>query len=127
VEGDVQLIEGAGGLFVPLNNKSETWADFLAETGVPVIVVALAGLGTLNHTSLTIEALQRREVPILGIVLNGETHEANQESLKRMLPQHAIHAFPNLPELDQHADWEKAAGELTSFLVAAVENAALTR
>jgi dethiobiotin synthetase len=63
------LVEGAGGLLVPLTER-ESYADLAGALGVPVLVVARAGLGTVNHTALTVEALRRRRLPIAGIVLN---------------------------------------------------------
>jgi dethiobiotin synthetase len=63
------LVEGAGGLLVPLTER-ETYAELAAALGLPVLVVARAGLGTINHTALTVEALRARGVAIAGIVLN---------------------------------------------------------
>ncbi len=63
------VVEGAGGLLVPLTER-ETYADLAAALGLPVLVVARAGLGTVNHTALTVEALRRRGLAIAGIVLN---------------------------------------------------------
>ena len=68
------LVEGAGGLLVPLTER-ETYADLAAALGLPVLVVARAGLGTINHTALTVEALRRRGLPIAGIVLNRTARE----------------------------------------------------
>jgi dethiobiotin synthetase len=69
---DVVLVEGAGGLLVPmgLRPSGEPWtvADLAVSLGAPAVVVARAGLGTLNHVALTMEALARRAVPA-GIVL----------------------------------------------------------
>ncbi|MBB5872504.1 dethiobiotin synthetase [Allocatelliglobosispora scoriae] len=69
---DLTLIEGAGGLLVPmgLTPAGEPWhiADLAVELGAPVIVVARAGLGTLNHTALTLEALDRREIPCCVVI-----------------------------------------------------------
>lgn len=69
---DLVLIEGAGGLLVPmgLRPSGEPWtvADLAVSLGAPAVVVARAGLGTLNHTALTLEALERRAVPA-GVVL----------------------------------------------------------
>ena len=69
---DLVLIEGAGGLLVPmgLRPSGEPWnvADLAVSLGMPAVVVARAGLGTLNHTALTLEALERRAVPA-GVVL----------------------------------------------------------
>jgi dethiobiotin synthetase len=58
---DLVLVEGAGGLLVPMGPKW-TVADLAQEVGAPAIVVARAGLGTLNHTALTMEALRHRDI-----------------------------------------------------------------
>jgi dethiobiotin synthetase len=58
---DLVLVEGAGGLLVPMGPKW-TVADLAQSVGAPAIVVARAGLGTLNHTALTMEALRHREI-----------------------------------------------------------------
>jgi dethiobiotin synthetase len=69
---DIVLVEGAGGLLVPMglrpSGQAWTLADLAVTLGSPTIVVARAGLGTLNHTALTLEALSRRGVPA-GVVL----------------------------------------------------------
>jgi dethiobiotin synthetase len=59
---DLVLIEGAGGLLVPIGASGWTAADLAVSLGAQVIVVVRAGLGTLNHTALTLEALERRRV-----------------------------------------------------------------
>jgi dethiobiotin synthetase len=66
---DVVLIEGAGGLLVELDTDGGTVADLATLLGAPAIVVARPGLGTLNASALTCEALQRRGVSCLGIVI----------------------------------------------------------
>ena len=63
------VVEGAGGLLVPLTER-ETYADLAVALALPVIVVARAGLGTVNHAALTAEALRRRGLTIAAIVLN---------------------------------------------------------
>ncbi|WP_114149494.1 dethiobiotin synthase [Glycomyces xiaoerkulensis] len=59
---DAVLLEGAGGLLAPLGEGGWHAGDLAVELGCPAVVVARAGLGTLNHTALTLEALARREV-----------------------------------------------------------------
>ena len=66
---DVVIIEGAGGLLVELDTDGGTVADLASLLGAPAIVVARPGLGTLNASALTCEALRRRGVPCLGIVI----------------------------------------------------------
>lgn len=82
-----QVIEGAGGLLVPLNEEKDTWADLLALVDLPIVVVAQSGLGTLNHTSLTLEVMTSRGLEPSVIILNGPPHEANLHSLKAMHPR----------------------------------------
>ncbi len=65
---DLVLVEGAGGLLVPFDER-DTLADTAALLGAPVLVVVAAGLGTLNHTALTVEALRTRGLTCPGIVI----------------------------------------------------------
>lgn len=66
---DPLLIEGAGGLMVPLNEK-ETWLDFLELTKIPVIVVVAMRLGCINHALLTAEILKHKQRPAAGWIAN---------------------------------------------------------
>ncbi len=66
---DILLVEGAGGLMVPLSGKF-MMIDLISNLKTPVILVADAGLGTINHTLLSIEAMERRSINIAGIILN---------------------------------------------------------
>ena len=63
------VVEGAGGVLVPLGRVA-TMLDLAAALALPAVVVARAGLGTLNHTLLTVEALRRGGVSVRGVVLN---------------------------------------------------------
>lgn len=67
--GHTVLIEGSGGLLVPYTS-SELMIDLLADYPMPTILVSANRLGTLNHTYLSIEALQHRNIPIAGLILN---------------------------------------------------------
>ncbi len=66
---DVLLVEGAGGLLVRLDGDGSTIADLAGGLGAPLIVVARAGLGTLNHTELTLEAIARRGLEVAGLII----------------------------------------------------------
>ncbi|WP_435197343.1 dethiobiotin synthase [Natronomonas sp. EA1] len=63
------VLEGVGGLRVPLAEGRDV-IDLVADLGLPAVVVARSGLGTLNHSALTVEALRRRDIPVRGVVLN---------------------------------------------------------
>lgn len=71
------VIEGAGGLFVPLNEK-DTIIDLIQPT-YKVIVVSRHYLGSINHTLLTIDALKSRNITVSGIVFNGDENKATEE------------------------------------------------
>lgn len=77
---DVLLIEGAGGLLCPLTER-ETVADLAADLRLPLVIVARLGLGTINHTLLTVEVARRRGLPIAGIVLNQAQPNESDESV----------------------------------------------
>lgn len=66
---DLMIVEGAGGILVPLTAK-HTFLDLAEEIGLPVVIVARPGLGTINHTLLTISALRGRGTQIAGVVIN---------------------------------------------------------
>jgi len=87
-DADPPVVEGIGGLRVPLADGREV-IDLVSDLGLPVLVVARSGLGTLNHTGLTVDALQARGVPVHGIVLNeyegaSVAERTNPEVLERM-------------------------------------------
>jgi len=69
-QADVVVVEGAGGLLVPFSDSTDM-ADLATALGVPLLVVALPGLGTLNHIALTLEAASIRGLEIAGVVLCG--------------------------------------------------------
>jgi dethiobiotin synthetase len=71
---DWLVVEGIGGLKVPITEQYHV-IDFAAELGMPILLVARAGLGTINHSLLSIEALQARQIPIAGVVMNAATDE----------------------------------------------------
>lgn len=72
---DLVVGEGAGGLLVELGTDGTTLADLAADLDLPLLVVARPGLGTLNHTRLTVEAIWSRGLRCAGIVVNGYPDE----------------------------------------------------
>lgn len=65
----VAVVEGAGGLLVPIDDDGATMADLAAALGLPLLIAAHPGLGTINHVMLTVEAARARSLQIAGIVL----------------------------------------------------------
>jgi dethiobiotin synthetase len=75
------IIEGAGGLLVPLN-KHLFMVDLIKKINVPVILVATSTLGTINHTLLSLEALNKRKIATLGVVMNGPLNSYNKKAIE---------------------------------------------
>ncbi len=92
------IIETAGGLMVPLN-RDLLQIDQLQSWMLPVILVARSGLGTLNHTLLSIEALKTRGIPIIGIILNGAYHQDNPRTLEEISGVQVIAQLPRFKEV----------------------------
>lgn len=80
--GELWVVEGAGGVLVPLND-TQLMVDLAAALALPVVVVARTTLGTINHTLLTIEALRRRALAVAGVVMVGEPNEENRRAIER--------------------------------------------
>lgn len=76
------IIEGVGGLMVPLNQET-LLIDWLKPKNLPVLLVARSGLGTLNHTLLSVAALKQRGIPLWGIVLNGPKNPRNAADIQQ--------------------------------------------
>ncbi len=93
------LIELAGGLLVPWTLEA-TQLDWLARRRWPLILVARSGLGTLNHTLLSLEALRARQLEPRALFLVGPAHESNRETLRRMASVTALYEVPPLEPLD---------------------------
>ncbi|HZK76714.1 MAG TPA: dethiobiotin synthase [Candidatus Kapabacteria bacterium] len=75
------IIEGAGGLLVPLT-EDLLYIDIFKLWELPVLLACRSGLGTINHTLLSIEALRTRDIPILGCVLIGEINPSNENAIE---------------------------------------------
>ena len=95
VEGPL-VIEGAGGVLVPLTSEL-LFADLFARWGEPVVLVARTALGTINHSLLSIEALRRRGVAILGVAFVGDAMEDSEATIARI---GGVRRLGRLPRLD---------------------------
>ncbi|KUI34048.1 dethiobiotin synthase [Mycobacterium sp. IS-1590] len=95
VAAPLTLVEGAGGLLVEIGARA-TLRDLAADLGAPVLVVVAAGLGTLNHTALTLEALAHAGIPCAGLVIGawppdpGPAEQGNREALAELAPVRGI-------------------------------------
>lgn len=94
--GRLTLVEGAGGLLVELGTDGVTLRDLALDLAASVLVVVRAGLGTLNHTALTLEALASHNVWCAGLVIGswprepGAVETGNREALSTLAPLRAV-------------------------------------
>lgn len=112
------LMEGAGGLMVPLTESLLT-IDFVARRGYPLCLVTSGRLGSLNHTLLSLEAIQHRQIPLQAILYNlypGDKPEIEEET-RHYLKEYLSQNFPNaewydvpalaMGEAFSHPKWEE--------------------
>lgn len=96
------VIEGAGGLHVPLTRRT-TFIDVFARWRKPVILCARTGLGTINHTLLSLEALNRRNIPVLGIAFVGDHQPDTEKIIPELSGVRRLGRLPRLAKLDPDA------------------------
>ena len=77
------IIEGAGGLYVPLNEQ-DCMIDLIQKLNIPVVLVSRNYLGSINHTLLSIEALKSRKIEIAGLIFSGEENKETQRIIEQI-------------------------------------------
>ena len=92
------IIEGAGGLMVPLTRHT-LYIDVFERWGVPVVLCARTALGTINHSLLSIEALRTRGMPIKGIVFVGDSVPDSEQTICEFATVPRLGRLPLLPQL----------------------------
>jgi dethiobiotin synthetase len=105
----VLIVEGAGGVLVPLS-RTVLQIELFARWRAPVIIVARTALGTINHTLLTIEALKRRAIAIRGLVLTGEENADTMRSIAEFGDVKILGRLPKLDRLNGQALRDAFAG-----------------
>lgn len=93
------VMEGAGGLLVPLNHH-RTMLDLMRYYSSPVVLVARTGLGTLNHTFLSLHLLREMRLPILGVVLVGDPHPMNTRDIRDIGKVRILAEIPFMDPID---------------------------
>ena len=88
------IVEGAGGLMVPLNENNLV-IDLIKQLNIPAILVCRSGLGTINHTLLSLKALKARDIEVKGIIINGPKTPHNRQALEE------YGKVPVIVEIDQ--------------------------
>jgi dethiobiotin synthase len=110
-DGESWVVEGAGGVFVPLNDR-QMMIDLIAVLGLPVVVAARSGLGTINHTLLTVQALRARALSVAGVVMVGDRHADNRAAIEQYGEVAVLGELPVLAPLSPAAlsaaaaDWD---------------------
>jgi|CryBogDrversion2_2_1035213.scaffolds.fasta_scaffold11385_2 dethiobiotin synthetase len=92
------IIEGAGGVMVPLND-THTILDLIGHLKLSTLVVARSTLGTINHTCLTLEALRSLSLPVLGVVMNGPRNTDNKQAIEHFGRTKVLAEIEPLPSL----------------------------
>lgn len=88
------IVEGAGGVLVPLN-REKMMLDLMVQLDLPVLLVGRSTLGTLNHTLMSLDVMRSRGLAIWGVVLNGPHHPSNEEAILHFgKPNHLFRSLP---------------------------------
>lgn len=100
--GSSLVVEGAGGVLVPIRDDM-LFADLFARWSAPAVIVARTTLGTINHSLLSLEALRRRNVPILGMAFVGEAQADSEATIVRLGKVRMLGRLPRLDPLNPPA------------------------
>ncbi|MFY7988585.1 MAG: dethiobiotin synthase [Flavobacterium sp.] len=103
VSNKTLIIEGAGGLLVPINNDGFTIADLIKHLNQEVILISKHYLGSINHTLLTIEALKSRKIPIKGIIFNGQELPKTEEIIQKISGVKTLFTIPEFESIDKQS------------------------
>ena len=106
------IVEGAGGVFVPVNDH-ETMLDLMKQLQLPVIVVARGTLGTINHTLLTLEVLRQRNIAVHGVIFSGHLNPLNVKTIEQWGGAKILFHVPFLDNVNQTElqKWLKQEGK----------------
>lgn len=96
--GRLLIVEGAGGLMVPLTRRT-LYIDLFQRWAVPVVLVARTALGTINHSLLSLEALRARDIPVLGVAFVGDPVPDSERTICELGRVKRLGRLPFLPEL----------------------------
>ena len=114
------VVEGAGGLFVPLDSRHDV-IDLISTLRLPVLLVARAGLGTLNHTALSLEALAARDITVAAVLLSRSAparDPSERDNADLIAERHGVQVLGPVPHLEEprrrHAAFRKALAPLVA-------------
>ena len=120
---DVTLVEGAGGLLVPLVGRY-SFADLARDLGIPILVVVGSKLGALNHTLLTLHCIQSRALPLAGYILNHPTpttDDAITTNAATLAGLTDVRCWGSIPHLSLSEDIDRDRAALSEMFSTAVD------
>ncbi|XGI83514.1 dethiobiotin synthase [Halorutilales archaeon Cl-col2-1] len=124
-EDGFTVVEGIGGVRVPLDDGKEV-IDLIEDLGVPVLIVTRPSLGTLNHTALTVEAVERRSLDVSGIVINrypenpDTAERTNPDEIEMMTGIDVVGKIPDIGVSEERVTPEEAAKSVRKSLTTEV-------
>ncbi|UCF81428.1 MAG: dethiobiotin synthase [Acidobacteriota bacterium] len=95
------IVEGAGGLLVPVT-ETETMVDLVKALNIPVLIVSRAGLGTINHTVLTLRAARECGISVWGVVMCGGENSQNAEAIEQYGGAKVLAQIPRIEDLEKN-------------------------
>lgn len=95
------IVEGAGGLMVPLNHNGLTYLDIFQKWNLPVILVSRHYLGSINHTLMSVELLKQRNIAIKGIIFVGDEHATTESIILKSTELPMIERIPMTEEVNK--------------------------
>ncbi|OEU50305.1 MAG: dethiobiotin synthase [Desulfuromonadales bacterium C00003096] len=116
---EILIVEGVGGVLVPLS-RAMLLADLVADLKLPVLIVARSGLGTLNHTLLTLEALRHRNIQCVGVLLNsqgGEDFSIVRDNQRTIAEMGQVEVFGVLPRVKGPLDALSSIAPMTDHII----------
>jgi dethiobiotin synthetase len=96
------IVEGAGGVFVPIN-RTQLMTHLMRHLKLPVLLVARSSLGTINHTTLSLAALRAAAIDIRGVIMVGERNIENRKAIEHYGKAHVLGTIPVLPRINKRA------------------------
>jgi dethiobiotin synthetase len=96
------IVEGAGGVLVPIND-GQLMADLMKQLGLPVLLAARTSLGTINHTLLSLAALRSAKLRVSGVILVGKENRENRKAIEKYGDVRVVGWIPLLKQIDRAA------------------------
>jgi dethiobiotin synthetase len=100
IDSNPIVIEGAGGVLVPINEK-ELMIDLICRLEAPIVIAARTTLGTINHTLLTIDAARYANLKLIGVVMVGRENSENRKAIERYGKVRVVGTIPWLESIDR--------------------------